>query len=89
MSELSGFRGTVLATDGFEEPCRAPASPSPSSVTPLGSWCRPAWCAGGRRVDREVVEDGNWVTSRQLSDIPAFNRAMLRLFSRSPAASRR
>ena len=45
--------------------------------------------AGGRWVDREVVEDGNWVTSRQPSDIPAFNRAMLRLFSRSLAAGQR
>jgi deglycase len=43
--------------------------------------------AGGNWVDREVVEDGNWVTSRQPSDIPAFNQAMLRLFSRSLAAS--
>ena len=39
--------------------------------------------AGGRWVDREVVEDGNWVTSRQPGDLPAFNRAMLALFSRS------
>jgi protease I len=45
--------------------------------------------AGGHWVDREVVEDGNWVTSRQPSDIPAFNQAMLRLFSRSLAASQR
>jgi protease I len=45
--------------------------------------------AGGHWVDREVVEDGNWVSSRQPSDIPAFNRAMLRLFSRSLAASQR
>jgi protease I len=44
--------------------------------------------AGGRWVDREVVEDGNWVTSRQPSDLPAFNRAMIRLFSRSLTASR-
>ena len=43
--------------------------------------------AGGHWVDREVVEDGNWVSSRQPSDIPAFNRAMIRLFSRSLAAS--
>jgi protease I len=43
--------------------------------------------AGGRWVDREVVEDGNWVTSRQPGDIPAFNRAMIGLFSRSLAAS--
>jgi protease I len=40
--------------------------------------------AGGRWVDREVVEDGNWVTSRQPGDLPAFNRAMLALFSHSP-----
>ena len=39
--------------------------------------------AGGHWVDREVVEDGNWVSSRQPGDIPAFNRAMLRLFSRT------
>lgn len=39
--------------------------------------------AGGRWVDREVVEDGNWVTSRQPGDLPAFNRAMLALFSHS------
>lgn len=45
--------------------------------------------AGGHWVDREVVEDGNWVSSRQPDDIPAFNRAMIRLFSRTPAASRR
>src|SRR2546421_1155079 len=39
--------------------------------------------AGGNWVDREVVEDGNWVTSRRPSDLPAFNRAMLSLFSQS------
>ena len=38
-------------------------------------------------VDREVVEDGNWVTSRQPGDLPAFNRAMLSLFTRSLVAS--
>jgi protease I len=37
--------------------------------------------AGGNWVDREVVEDGNWVTSRQPKDIPAFNKAMLKLFA--------
>ena len=41
--------------------------------------------AGGNWVDREVVEDGNWVTSRQPGDLPAFNRAMIALFSRAPA----
>jgi protease I len=43
--------------------------------------------AGGQWHDQEVVEDGNWVTSRQPTDIPAFNRAMIRLFARSLAAS--
>ncbi len=41
--------------------------------------------AGGNWVDREVVSDDNWVTSRQPKDLPAFNRAMLELFARSPA----
>src|SRR5439155_16492200 len=44
--------------------------------------------AGGNWVDREVVEDDNWVTSRQPDDLPAFNRAMLALFSRSLAPNR-
>jgi protease I len=45
--------------------------------------------AGGNWVGRAVVEDGNRVTSRQPDDLPAFNRAVIRLFSRSPSASRR
>jgi protease I len=45
--------------------------------------------AGGDWVDREVVEDGNWVTSRQPDDLPAFNRVMLNLFSRSLVANHR
>lgn len=45
--------------------------------------------AGATWVDQQVVEDRNWVTSRQPDDIPAFNEAMLRLFSRVPATSRR
>jgi len=39
--------------------------------------------AGGIWFDQEVVEDGNWVTSRQPSDLPAFNAAMIRLFANS------
>jgi protease I len=38
--------------------------------------------AGGVWSDQEVVEDYNWITSRQPSDLPAFNRAMLDLFGR-------
>ena len=37
--------------------------------------------AGGKWEDQEVVHDGNWVSSRQPSDIPAFNREMIRLFA--------
>jgi protease I len=37
--------------------------------------------AGGEWVDREVVVDGNVVTSRKPDDIPAFTREMTRLFS--------
>lgn len=39
--------------------------------------------AGANWVDQEVVVDGNLVTSRQPSDIPAFNREMLRVMARS------
>ena len=37
--------------------------------------------AGGMWEDREVVVDGNWVTSRQPKDIPAFDREMITLFA--------
>jgi protease I len=39
--------------------------------------------AGGQWVDREVVVDDKWVTSRSPRDLPAFNREMIALFSRS------
>jgi protease I len=45
--------------------------------------------AGVDWVDREVVVDGNLVTSRKPDDIPAFNRAMIEQFSRQEAAVRR
>ena len=45
--------------------------------------------AGGNWVDQEVVVDGTLVTSRQPSDIPAFNREMLRLFALEPQAAMR
>ena len=57
------------------------------AAAPLALMAPLARDAGGRWLDREVVEDGNWVTSRQPTDIPAFNRAMIGLFSRSLAAS--
>ena len=37
--------------------------------------------AGGEWIDREVIVDRNWVTSRRPSDIPAFVREMGALFS--------
>ncbi len=45
--------------------------------------------AGGTWVDQEVVEDGNWVTSRRPADLPAFNPAMLRLFGERKALNRK
>lgn len=36
--------------------------------------------AGVNWVDREVVVDGNWVSSRKPEDIPAFNARMIEVF---------
>jgi protease I len=41
--------------------------------------------AGAHWEDREVVRDRNWVSSRQPTDIPAFNREMIALFSERAA----
>jgi len=41
--------------------------------------------AGAQWVDREVVDDKNLVTSRRPDDIPAFNKAMIELFSQAAA----
>jgi protease I len=38
--------------------------------------------AGARWVDREVVEDGNLITSRKPDDLPAFTNALLRQVER-------
>jgi len=43
--------------------------------------------AGGNWVDQEVVRDGNMLSSRQPSDIPAFNREMLALFEQGRQAA--
>ena len=46
--------------------------------------------AGGHWTDQQVVQDGNWVSSRKPADIPAFNEAVLELIaSRQPAGSTR
>jgi protease I len=36
--------------------------------------------AGAHWTDESVVHDRNWISSRQPSDIPVFNREMIRLF---------
>ena len=40
--------------------------------------------AGGNRMDREVVRDGQLITSRKPEDIPAFIREMLAAFAAAP-----
>ena len=44
--------------------------------------------SGGQWVDREVVRDRNWISSRQPSDLPAFNREMIALFSAKETGAR-
>jgi deglycase len=45
--------------------------------------------AGGNWKDEEVIRDRNWVSSRQPTDIPAFNREMISLFSEGKAKTAR
>lgn len=52
-----------------------------STVTSWPSLKTDVTNAGGKWVDREVVVDGNLVTSRKPDDIPVFNEKMLALFS--------
>jgi len=40
--------------------------------------------AGGTWVDREVMVDANWVSSRKPDDLPAFNRELLAAIARAP-----
>ena len=40
--------------------------------------------AGGTWVDREVVVDANWISSRKPADLPAFNRELLQAVARAP-----
>jgi protease I len=41
--------------------------------------------AGGRYVDKPVVEDGNIITSRKPDDVPVFAEAIVKALSRVPA----
>ena len=45
--------------------------------------------AGAEWVDKEVVRDANWVSSRKPDDIPAFNREVISLFSEPKGSSQR
>ena len=40
--------------------------------------------AGGNWVDREVMVDANWVSSRKPQDLPAFNRELVAALARAP-----
>ncbi len=40
--------------------------------------------AEGQWIDKEVVRDQNWVSSRQPSDIPVFNQEMIKMFREHP-----
>ena len=40
--------------------------------------------AGAKWVDREVVCDGNWTSSRKPDDLPAFNREFIAALQRTP-----
>jgi protease I len=44
--------------------------------------------AGGKWEDKEVARDRNKVSSRQPSDIPAFNREMIALFGERKARAK-
>jgi protease I len=43
--------------------------------------------AGGEWLDKSVVIDGNWLSSRQPDDLPEFNDAMINIFAESPPDS--
>ena len=45
--------------------------------------------AGAHWVDQQVVKDGHLVTSRKPDDIPAFNTAMIELFSQTRRVGQR
>ena len=41
--------------------------------------------AGGTWIDREVVSDRNWTSSRKPADLPAFDQAFIAALQRAPA----
>ena len=45
--------------------------------------------AGAHWVDQAVVQDRNWITSRQPEDLPAFNEALLKALSNQVATKTR
>jgi protease I len=45
--------------------------------------------AGANWVDEEVVKDDHLVTSRKPDDIPAFNKAVIELFSQEPRVGKK
>jgi protease I len=45
--------------------------------------------AGAKWSDEAIVRDRNWVSSRQPSDIPQFNKELIELFAESKHGSRR
>jgi len=44
--------------------------------------------AGAKWIDQEVVQDGNLITSRMPDDVPAFSKAMIKLFAETMAKKR-
>jgi protease I len=44
--------------------------------------------AGANWVDKEVVQDGNLITSRKPADIPAFSKALIDTLAKAPALAK-
>ena len=94
MTDLDGLRVAVFATDGVEEseivePIKALRDAGAAglvrgrTMTSFHTLQDDIRNAGGAWVDEPVAEDGTIVTSRQPTDIPLYNAAMIELFARS------
>jgi putative intracellular protease/amidase len=94
MKNLNGLKVAILIENGFErvemvEPRGAleEAGAETHIVSPrseaVRSWKFTEW------EDKEVVGDGNLVSSRKSADILAFSRAMIDLFGRTLGQARR